>query len=151
MTAARIESGQMPDAGSLEKLGLDECWDLVGSRAIGRFAVGRTGSGPLVVPVNYAVGADRTIVFRSGAGTKLDAAQLALVSLQVDEVDPFHHTGWSVLIEGTAHWLYAEQDDIELETWAPGDRPYVIRITPTRVTGRRIELTQADTDHRGYR
>ena len=90
-------------------------------------------------------------MFRSGAGAKLDAAQLELVAIQVDEIDPLHHTGWSVLVEGPARWLYEEQDDVAVDTWAPGDRPYVIRLTPTRVTGRRIQLHQADTDGRGYR
>lgn len=73
------------------------------------------------------------------------------MAIQVDEIDPSHHVGWSVLVEGSAQWLYEEQDHVDVQTWAPGSRPYVVRLTPTRVTGRRIRLSQADTDSRGYR
>lgn len=124
---------------------------MVRSRSIGRFAANRSGACPLVVPVNYEVEADSSIVFRSGAGTKLNAVARGLVAIQVDEVDPLHRTGWSVIVEGSARWLYAEQDQVDVDSWAPGVRPYVVRLTPTRVTGRRIQLTQLDTDSRGYR
>jgi nitroimidazol reductase NimA-like FMN-containing flavoprotein (pyridoxamine 5'-phosphate oxidase superfamily) len=106
---------------------------------------------PLVVPVNYAVEDGPSIVFRSGAGEKLNAATEGIVGIQVDEIDPSHHVGWSVLVEGSARWLYEEQVDVDVQAWAPGVRPYIVRVTPTRVTGRRIRLTQADTDSRGYR
>lgn len=140
-----------PDGDDLEELTVAECWELVRSRSIGRFAANRPRRGPMVVPVNFIVDPALTIVFRSGAGTKLDASRRGIVAIQVDEVDPLHRVGWSVLVEGSANWLYEEQDEVDLETWAPGSRPYVVRITPTRVTGRRIRLDQFDTDGRGYR
>jgi nitroimidazol reductase NimA-like FMN-containing flavoprotein (pyridoxamine 5'-phosphate oxidase superfamily) len=135
----------------LEELDVAVCWDLVRSRAVGRFAVNRHGSCPLVVPVNYVVESATSVVFRSGPGSKLNVDELDLVALQVDEIDPLHHTGWSVLIAGRARWLYEEQADVALDTWVPGELPYVIRIVPTEVTGRRIQLHQPDTDPRGYR
>ena len=55
------------------------------------------------------------------------------------------------MIEGTTSWLYEEQDQTAVESWAPGPRPYVVRMTPVRVSGRRIHFPQADTDQRGYR
>lgn len=144
-----------PDGGALVELDEQACWELVRSRSVGRFAANRPGLSPLVVPVNYSVrngGSGRTeIVFRSGAGSKLNATSNGLVALQVDDIDPTHHVGWSVQVEGTATWLYEEQDDTDVETWAPGDRPYVIHLTATRVTGRRIRLEQPETDDRGYR
>ena len=133
----------------LETLEADVCWDLVRSRSVGRFAVNRTGACPLVVPVNFVVDGE-TIAFRSGAGTKLDAAQRGLVALQVDEIDPLHHTGWSVLVEGRAGWVSGTHA-VGVDTWAPGDRAHVIRLVATRITGRRIQLHQVDTDARGYR
>lgn len=140
-----------PETGSrhLEALSADECWELIRARSIGRFAVNRSNACPLVVPVNYVVEADSSIVFRSSAGSKFNAATHGLVGIQVDEFDPIHHLGWSVLVEGTARWLYEEQDDIEVDTWAPGDRPYVIRVTATRVTGRRIRLVHLKSDATG--
>jgi len=136
----------------LTELTVDECWELVRSRSVGRFAVSRLRASPLVVPVNYVVDGDGpSIVFRSGAGAKLNATSRGPVSLQVDDIDMLHHSGWSVLVEGAARWLYEEQDDTPIETWAPGDRPYLIRIAPAGITGRRLLLPQLETDGRGYR
>lgn len=140
-----------PHETELVELTAAECWQLVRSKAIGRFAINRVGHAPLVVPVNYAVEDDESIVFRSGAGTKLDAMRHGLSGVEVDEIDETHHIGWSVLIEGHARWLPDEQQHAAVEPWAPGDHPYVIRLRPTCVTGRRIRLLQPDTDGRGYR
>jgi uncharacterized protein len=140
------------DASTLEELESHECWELARSRSIGRFAANRTGMGPLVVPINYVVDADLAIVFRSGEGTKLDAVGRGTLTIQIDEIDPLHHVGWSVSIEGTAEWVHAQAaDEVGVEPWAPGERPYVVHLNPTRITGRRIRLHQADTDSRGYR
>jgi hypothetical protein len=138
-----------PDA--LEVLDEEECWTLLSSRALGRLAVNREGMGPLVVPINYVVDTDRSIVFRSGQGAKLDAVDRGMISIQVDEIDPLHHVGWSVLVDGLGHWVYDPRDDTPLETWAPGEHPYVVRVHPHTITGRRIRLVGPDTDGRGYR
>src|SRR3546814_19661328 len=53
-----------PDA-ELEQLPLAECWRLVRTQTVGRFAVNRPGYGPHVVPVNFLVTADDTLVFRT--------------------------------------------------------------------------------------
>lgn len=136
----------------LVRLDEAECWRRAGAHTVGRFAANRHRASPLVVPVNYLIeGSPPQVILRSGAGTKLSSVQRELVALQVDEIDPTHHAGWSVQIEGTARWLYYEQDPAIGDPWAPGDRPYVIRITPTRVTGMEIQLGTPDTDGRGYR
>jgi nitroimidazol reductase NimA-like FMN-containing flavoprotein (pyridoxamine 5'-phosphate oxidase superfamily) len=136
---------------ALEVLTADECWRLIATSSVGRFAVNRQGAGPLVVPVNYVVDEDSSLVFKSGPGAKLDAVGHGVAVMQVDDIDPVRHTGWSVMVEGTTNWLYDDQDRTEVEPWAPGARPYVVRLTPARVSGRRIHLPQTDTDGRGYR
>lgn len=141
-----------PDPNSqLQELSTEECWALVRSQSVGRFAANRRGQSPLVVPVNYVVDTDHSIVFRSGEGAKLDAVTHGLVAIQVDEVDPLHRTGWSVVVEGNAECLQGGDDATPVDTWAPGDRPYIVRVHPTGLTGRRITLGQPDTDGRGYR
>ena len=140
------------DADGLEVLDVDECWALVRSKSIGRLAANRDGMGPLVVPVNYVVDIDQSVVFRSGEGTKLDATDRGILTFQVDEVDEVHRVGWSVLIEGLANWVYdPSDDDTPVDTWAPGEHPYLVRLHPNRIAGRRIRLVQPDTDGRGYR
>ena len=56
----------------LEVLNDDECLTLVASVAVGRVAVSIAAL-PTVFPVNFAL-YDHRIVFRTGPGTKLDAA-----------------------------------------------------------------------------
>jgi hypothetical protein len=91
------------------------------------------------------------IVFRSGSGSKLHALRDMPVSFQVDSFDPFHRTGWSVLIRGVAH--EAIERDVEhlvVEPWAPGDKRHWIRVLPTAITGRNIRLADLPWDTRGY-
>ena len=140
-----------PTRPELEELTDEECWQLASTRSVGRYAANRRGLGPLVVPVNYTVDADRTVVFRTGPGAKLATVGQGLAVIQVDEIDPLHRTGWSVMIEGATRWLYEEQDQTPVEPWAPGRREYIVRLTPVRISGRRIHLPLGDTDDRGYR
>lgn len=153
MTFSGQEPSRMPTHGNdgLEVLDEATSWELLRSQVIGRFGANRPEQGPLVVPVNYAVEADGEIVVRSGPGSKFDLASRSVVTLEVDEIDPVHHTGWSVVIEGLARVDYEDEAHADIDTWAPGWKPYVIRIRPTQISGRRIRLHTPDTDSRGYR
>src|SRR6187401_1644040 len=93
------ESGA--DDRSLQSLTIDECVELLAARSVGRLAVNNQGDGPLVTPVNY-VWSGSAVVFRTDPGTKLDALSHGPVSFQVDEIDPIHRIGWSVLVRGRA-------------------------------------------------
>jgi nitroimidazol reductase NimA-like FMN-containing flavoprotein (pyridoxamine 5'-phosphate oxidase superfamily) len=135
----------------LKTLSEDECWARIEGHSVGRFVANRVRLGPLVAPVNYEVTAAQEIVFRSGAGAKLDTVGCGLAVIEVDEIDPLHHTGWSVLVQGTTSWLHEEQDSTSVETWAPGSHAYVVHLSPTRISGREIVRVVADEDRRGYR
>lgn len=52
----------------------DECWELLRTATVGRLAVD-VGGRPDIYPINFVID-DGTIVFRTGAGTKLAAAAL---------------------------------------------------------------------------
>lgn len=111
---------------------------------------GRAAGGPpLVVPVNYTVHGE-AIVFRTDPGTKLDLLREEPVSFQVDLIDPFHRTGWSVLVQGVADVATHLEIDIELESWAGGDKRHWVRVTPAAITGRRIILPDIPVECRGY-
>jgi uncharacterized protein len=131
------------DVDGIEVLDESECLDLLARSSIGRVAV-TIGAVPAVFPVNFRL-MDHSIVFRTGSGTKLDAAvRRAVVAFEVDQVDPMYHEGWSVLVVGMADEL-TDPDLIErvmrlpLEPWAPGDRPSVVQIRLDFVSGRRID------------
>jgi nitroimidazol reductase NimA-like FMN-containing flavoprotein (pyridoxamine 5'-phosphate oxidase superfamily) len=146
------------DPGSLDEIGVEECWQLLSSQPIGRVAV-IVGHYPLVFPVNYTVDG-QAIVYRTNIGTKLWAIHRSNVTFQVDEIDQVHRSGWSVMVKGVAQELSAKRSNqvlasaelAETASWAPGTRDHFIRILPDEVTGRRIspaELAPA-TDARGY-
>ncbi len=120
-----------------------ECMTLLRRTSVGRVAV-TIGAVPAVFPVNFGVLADDAIVFRTGTGTKLDAAmRSAVIAFEVDEVDPLYHEGWSVLVVGVADELrdparVAQAMRLPLAPWAPGHRDHLVCVHPEVVSGRRI-------------
>ncbi|MEY2433096.1 MAG: uncharacterized protein QOC92_2821 [Acidimicrobiaceae bacterium] len=131
-------------------LDVDECLVLLRWEVVGRLAVAAPGESPIVVPVNFVV-ENGTVVFRTGHGEKLNRLNDQPISLQVDRFDWFRRIGWSVLVRGVAREI--PLDDIahlDLQPWAPGEMPHAIRIEPTSITGRRLELNPSPQDSRGY-
>jgi nitroimidazol reductase NimA-like FMN-containing flavoprotein (pyridoxamine 5'-phosphate oxidase superfamily) len=120
-----------------------ECFDLLEPGGIGR--VGFTcADGIMMLPVNFAL-AGKTIIFRTAPDTLLALYAEAQVSFEVDHLDEALHEGWSVLMHGHAHKVADErevkrvEDGTHLEPWAGGARDVYVRITPTRISGRRIQ------------
>lgn len=129
------------DRNGLEVLGREECLRLLASATLGRVVV-TTGALPSVLPVNFQLDRDR-ILFRTGVGTKLDAAtDNAVVAFEVDEIDAGARTGWSVVVTGVARELtdvgLAEAQRLALTRWAPGDDHRIVAISIDIVSGRRI-------------
>src|SRR4051794_2497306 len=92
--------------GDLQRLSQEECLWLLTSRRIGRFAYVESARALDVVPVNYVSRQDGSVLFRTGPGPKLSAAERRdVVAFQVDDIDPVQHTGWSVLVTGRARRL----------------------------------------------
>jgi nitroimidazol reductase NimA-like FMN-containing flavoprotein (pyridoxamine 5'-phosphate oxidase superfamily) len=132
----------------MEQLDEAECLRLVSHRVIGRLAfVGRYDL--TVQPVNYRL-VDGAILFRTEQDS-LTGEDLRTgirhadyrVAFEVDEFDTAAQEGWSVLIQGPAHHLDTEAEQAValaagVEPWAPGAKQHFIRITPARITGRRI-------------
>src|SRR5262245_6730572 len=89
------------DRNGLEVLGREECLRLLAQATVGRISVS-VGALPAIFPVNYCV-RDGAVLFRTGRGTKLEAAAAnAVVAFEVDDFDPVEHTGWSVMLVGIA-------------------------------------------------
>ena len=133
--------GGVIDRNGLEVLGRDECLELLSAATLGRIGLS-AGALPLVLPVNFCVDGDR-IVLRTGAGTKLDAASRnAVVSFEVDDIDPLFHGGWSVVVTGIATPLESEVElaharSLPLLPWAASGGHY-ITVSLEDVSGRRI-------------
>jgi hypothetical protein len=68
------------------------------------------------------------------------------VALEVDHIDEALRQGWSVLVRGPAHHvthpaeLSRLQEDAAVWPWAGGEREVYVRIIPSQITGRRIEI-----------
>lgn len=135
--------------GVLVELGEDECIRRLHCHAIGRVALS-LGALPAIFPVNYAM-LDGDIVFRTGPGTKLDAAlRGTVVAFEVDEADVMSHTGWSVMVIGVARPIsdpaeLERAEQLPLMPWAERGRDTFVRLETRRVSGR--ELTHLAALH----
>jgi uncharacterized protein len=125
-----------------QELTKSECFELLAHEHLGRVAV-VDDRGPVVFPVNFVL--DRhMMVFRTGDGSKLDAAvRGSRVAFQVDGTDAAAQTGWSVLVRGEAVEVtdpaeLARLRRLPLRPWAPGAKHHYVRILPAVLTGRRI-------------
>jgi uncharacterized protein len=127
----------------------EECLVLLRWEIVGRLAVAAPGEAPTVVPISFAVD-EGTIVFRTDEGEKLSRLLHQPVSLQVDRFDWYRRIGWSVLVRGQAVEIDDAEPDIDIQPWAPGAVTHTIRIVPTSITGRRLELAPVERDARGY-
>ena len=127
---------------ALQALTPAECFDLLEPGGVGRVGFA-AADGIMMLPVNFAV-ARKTIVFRTAPDTLLAVYADGRVSFQTDHLDEVLHAGWSVLVHGHAHKVTEErevkqlEDRTRLEPWAAGPRDVYVRITPTRISGRRI-------------
>ena len=138
------------DRTSIGALDVEECLVLLRWEIIGRLAVGRPGQAPTVVPINFVLDGEN-VIFRTDGGEKYEHLLHQPVSVQVDRFDWYRRIGWSVVVQGAAQECeLSELTEIDLESWAPGDMEHAIRIVPTSITGRRLELAPSAPDCRGY-
>jgi nitroimidazol reductase NimA-like FMN-containing flavoprotein (pyridoxamine 5'-phosphate oxidase superfamily) len=98
---------------------------------------------PMIMPVNYLADGD-ALVFCTGEGTKLSSLRgSAAVAFEVDDSRPLDHSGWSVVVEGTASEI-TDPEELKrlrsgpLKSWAVRPTAHWIRVTYEHVSGRRI-------------
>jgi nitroimidazol reductase NimA-like FMN-containing flavoprotein (pyridoxamine 5'-phosphate oxidase superfamily) len=97
----------------------------------------------LVLPVNY-LAENNEIFFCTRAGTKLSALRAgASVAFEVDASRSLYHSGWSVVVTGTASEV-TDPDDLDrlrrgsLKSWAIPSSEHWVRISIETISGRRI-------------
>lgn len=131
-----------------ETLDEAECLRLIAPGGIGRLIF--AGSFDLTaLPVNYKLH-DGAILFLTAEDGTTDVDLRTGIShaeyrvaFEVDDFDLRAREGWSVLVQGPAHHLDSAEERAEalaagVEPWPGGEREQFIRITPARITGRRI-------------
>ncbi|MFJ3921788.1 helix-turn-helix domain-containing protein [Streptomyces sp. NPDC090022] len=141
----RDPPGATPGAPGTRPVALDEeeCRRLLGVRGIGRVAV-FTPEGPAVHPVNYLVVAG-DVAFRTAAGTVLARAAGTEAAFEVERIDEVAARAWSVLAVGVLEeatdpdGLERLADAARFTPWAGGERTHWMKLTPVRLTGRRVK------------
>jgi uncharacterized protein len=128
------------DRGGFEILHLGDCYRLIGSVPLGR--IGFVAGGEVVIlPVNFLVDG-QDVVFTTGAGAKLSAAEIGhYVGFETDSYDPATGEGWSVVVNGLAEIVEspgetARLDALGLKNWAGAAGRVWVRIRPTSINGR---------------
>lgn len=116
----------------------EECWERLRSTPIGRVAMS-IGNEVEVFPVNYEVKED-AIFLRTAEGTKLFGIAIGRpVAMEIDDWDDVQ--GWSVIAKCTARMLDHEEekreaDGVSLQAWVPTRKNVIVKLTPTKVSGR---------------
>lgn len=133
----------------LEELSEQECYRLLAEHNLGRLALVVEGR-PEIFPVNYVVDGE-IILFRTAAGIKLARAPMSYVAFEVDGQDEANQVVWSVMVKGVAHDVTTAIDSRsvalrrrQVPSLAPGERPHLIAIYPSEVTGRRFRPSSAE-------
>jgi uncharacterized protein len=131
------------DRHGLEVLATDVCWDLVAATAIGRVAFVDAGD-PVVFPVAHGVHG-RSVVFRTGSGSKLGAALMgSALAFEVDGWVRDDREGWSVLVRGIAEPVYDDEatsafESLGIPAWLPSTSDGTwVRIRADEISGRRL-------------
>ena len=122
----------------IEEISATESIELLRTEQVGRIAVIVRGR-PEIFPVSYSLDASNSILFRTGVGTNLSGAVNRQVVFEVDRHDAEMGTGWSVIVHGVAqHTERVTEHDQPLSPFLD-DTPYLIRISHSSVTGRRVQ------------
>ncbi|MDR6975929.1 nitroimidazol reductase NimA-like FMN-containing flavoprotein (pyridoxamine 5'-phosphate oxidase superfamily) [Streptomyces sp. 3330] len=120
-----------------------ECLSLLATVPVGRIVYTRQAL-PAVLPVNFSLDRDGAVLVRTSAASELvGAIDGALVAFEADEVDAAAHSGWSVVVMGTATVVTDPAEHTRLlltgpRSWAPSPREVFVRIDPELVTGREL-------------
>jgi nitroimidazol reductase NimA-like FMN-containing flavoprotein (pyridoxamine 5'-phosphate oxidase superfamily) len=133
---------QSTDRNGLTILTREECLRLLGEATLGRVGIS-VGAMPVILPINFRLIGDR-IVFRTGTGTKLEAAtRRTVIAFEVDDMDLISHTGWSVVVVGPTREVtdpvaLAVLAHAGIPRWAPAGDERVVELDTVMVSGRRI-------------
>ncbi|MFJ4077653.1 pyridoxamine 5'-phosphate oxidase family protein [Streptomyces iakyrus] len=123
------------------ELGRQECLRRLAEVPVGRIVYTRQAL-PAVLPVNFGLDGEGAVVLRTSAASELvRAIDGAVVAFEVDDVDAVRHSGWSVIVTGTAVVVTdpAEHEGLARTvsaSWVPSPQGVFVRIEPELVTGR---------------
>ena len=137
------------DHAGLEVLTPEECAEHLAATPVGRLGFIDRGE-PVVLPITFGMW-ERSVVFCTGSGSKLDAAIMGHpVVVEIDEWDAGTRQGWSVVVKGVAMTIddgreIDSLDRLQAASWVrPGSPKTWVRVLPDEITGRRIAPDTTD-------
>ncbi|MFF9815273.1 pyridoxamine 5'-phosphate oxidase family protein [Streptomyces sp. NPDC014006] len=125
------------------ELDRQECMRLLAKVPVGRIVYTRQAL-PAVLPVNFRLDRDGAVLLRTSALSPLvSAVDGAVVAFEADAVDAAAHSGWSVVVTGSATVITDPAEHARLlrsgpRSWAPARQEVFVRIDPELVTGREL-------------
>ncbi|MFE7816316.1 pyridoxamine 5'-phosphate oxidase family protein [Streptomyces sp. NPDC057433] len=125
------------------ELGRQECLRLMGTVPVGRVVYTRRAL-PAVLPVNFVLEQDGSVLLRTAAASELvRAIDGAVVAFETDDIDAVRQAGWSVVVTGPATVVTDPAEHARLArtgpvSWVPATREAFVRIGPELVTGREL-------------
>ncbi|MET8569509.1 pyridoxamine 5'-phosphate oxidase family protein [Streptomyces sp. NPDC004783] len=123
-----------------------ECLRLLAKAPVGR-VVYTLQALPAVLPVNFALDADSSVVLRTSAGSELvRAVDGFVVAFEADDFDAASRSGWSVVVTGQATVVTDPAEHERLmrtgpRSWMPIQDDVFVRIEAAMVTGRELAGT----------
>ncbi|MGX4689074.1 pyridoxamine 5'-phosphate oxidase family protein [Streptomyces sp. JNUCC 63] len=120
-----------------------ECLRLLGKVPVGRVVYTRQAL-PAVLPVNFALDTDASVLVRTSARSDLvRAVDGVVVAFEADEFATETRSGWSVVVTGRAHVVTDPAEHERLlragpDSWMPIQDDVFIRIEAAMVTGREL-------------
>ncbi|WP_367325248.1 pyridoxamine 5'-phosphate oxidase family protein [Streptomyces sp. HUAS ZL42] len=120
-----------------------ECLRLLAKTPVGRIVHTRQAL-PAVLPVNFRLDADGSVVLCTSAASELvRAVDGAVVAFEADDVDAVAHSGWSVVVTGPATVVTDPAEHRRLvrtgpRSWVPSPHEVFVRIEAALVTGREL-------------
>lgn len=145
---------QTPEPRSPEVLPRAECERLLAQAETARVAwVDKDRA--RVVPVAITV-RDGAVLFRTGPGSKLDAAVAGVrFTVEAERLEPALHTGWSVEVVGRASVRAVAADEPEpapwLIPWVPLDSVSLVAVAIEEIAGRRLPPPSAQVEMWSWR
>ncbi|MFE2276743.1 pyridoxamine 5'-phosphate oxidase family protein [Streptomyces sp. NPDC059454] len=125
------------------ELGRQECLWLMTKVSVGRIVFTRQAL-PAVLPVNFGLDDDDAVLLRTSATSGLvRAIDGVVVAFEADDVDAARHSGWSVVVTGSATVVTDPAEHERLArtgpvSWVPAPQEVFVRIEPGLVTGREL-------------
>ncbi|MER5400621.1 pyridoxamine 5'-phosphate oxidase family protein [Streptomyces sp. NPDC002599] len=126
---------------ALRELDRQECVRLLAEVPVGRVVYTRQAL-PAVLPVNFCLDTDSSVLLRTSSDSDLvRAIDGAVVAFEADEFDAETRSGWSVVVTGRATVVtdpaeHERLSEVGPASWMPLRNAVFVRIGSEMVTGR---------------